>query len=73
MIMSPITSYDEALDFLPKAAGPAEQTFLSKLRALWEAMGEGMAAAQRYRELVGRGASPEQASAKVFAEFYGIR
>jgi hypothetical protein len=72
MIMSAISSYDEALDFYPDTEGEAGTgtALLGKLRVLWEAMAEGHAAAYRYRELIAHGRSADQAASQVFTEFY---
>jgi hypothetical protein len=72
MIMSTISSYDEALDFYPQAktSAPVGSSLLAKLRVLWEAMSEGHAAAYRYRELVAHGRPADAAASQVFAEFY---
>jgi hypothetical protein len=75
MIMSTISSYDEALDFYPEAKGAAATggSFAAKLRILWEALSEGHAAAYRYRELTAHGKSADEAASQVFAEFYASR
>jgi Xaa-Pro aminopeptidase len=72
MIMSTISSYDEALDFYPATNGATATggSFTDKLRVLWEALSEGHAAAYRYRQLTARGKSADEAAAQVFAEFY---
>lgn len=70
--MSTITTH---FDHAPSAYAPAQRTLgrwqlLSGLRAVWDAAGEGFAAARRYRELTRRGISHEQAASKVFFEHY---
>jgi len=72
MIMSTIRSYDDALDFFPAAKRePPRFNLLATIRAVWEALGEGLAASRRYHELTARGMSHDQAAAKVFFEHYG--
>jgi hypothetical protein len=71
MIMSTITSYDDALDFLPTAkTSPKRPTFLDKIRLFTQAMREGHQAARRYRELTGRGVPHDKAARQVFGEIY---
>jgi hypothetical protein len=71
MTMSTITSYDDALDFLPKAkTAPKRPSFLSKVRLVLEAMREGHAAARRYRELTANGIPHDEAARRVFTEVY---
>lgn len=72
--MSTITSYDDALDFMPKAEPRAPKaSLLTTLRAVWEALGEGLTAASRYRQLTARGVPPQKAAAEVFSEHYASR
>jgi hypothetical protein len=75
MIMSTISSYDEALDFYPvaKSAAVSGGSFTAKLRILWEALSEGNAAAYRYRQLTAHGKTADEAASQVFAEFYASR
>ena len=74
MIMSTITSYDDALDFLPKAkTAPNRPNFLAKVRLILEAMREGHAAARRYRELTAHGVPHDEAARRVFSEVYSVR
>jgi hypothetical protein len=74
MIMSTITSYDDALDFLPKAkTAPKRPNFLAKVRLILEAMREGHAAARRYRELTAHGVPHDEAARRVFSEVYSVR
>jgi hypothetical protein len=72
MIMSTISSFDDALDFYPatKSAPATRGLLAARLRALWVAMSEGQAAASRYHQLVARGRSADAAASQVFAEFY---
>jgi hypothetical protein len=46
---------------------------MANLRLLWEALSEGHAAAYRYRELIARGKTADEAASRVFAEFYASR
>ena len=74
MIMSTISSYDDALDFLPKAqTAPKGPGFLAKIRLVLEAMREGHEAARRYRELTVRGVPHDEAAQRVFSEVYARR
>jgi hypothetical protein len=67
--MSTISSYDDALDFLPGQA-KARRGLLSTVRLIAEGMREGHLAARRYRELTSRGVPHDKAAAQVFAELY---
>ena len=72
--MSTITSYDDALDFLPKAeTSPKRPRFLAKARLFLDAMREGHAAARRYRELTAHGVPHDEATRRVFSEVYSVR
>ncbi len=72
--MSTITSYDDALDFLPRAeARPKRPRFLAKIRLILEAMREGHLAARRYRELTAHGVPHDEAARRVFSEVYSTR
>jgi hypothetical protein len=75
MNMSTITSYDDALDFLPKAgtAPNKRPNFLARVRLVLEAMREGHAAARRYRELTAHGVPHDEAARRVFSEVYSVR
>jgi hypothetical protein len=74
MIMSTITSYDDALDFVPKAkTAPKRPKFLAKVRLVLEAMREGHTAARRYRELTAHGVPHDEAARRVFSEVYSVR
>jgi hypothetical protein len=74
MIMSTITSYDDALDFLPKAkTAPKRPNLLSKVRLILDALREGHAAARRYRELTAHGVPHDEAARRVFLEVYAAR
>jgi hypothetical protein len=68
--MSTISSYDDALDFLPGRAKKKSRGLLSTVRLIAEAMREGHAAARRYRELTAGGMPHDKAAAQLFAEFY---
>jgi hypothetical protein len=73
MIMSTITSYDDALDYLPKAkTAPKRPNFLSKVRLVLDAMREGHTAARRYRQLTASGVPHDEAARRVFAEVYAV-
>lgn len=60
-------SYDTALDFLPEAktveTGPRG---MALLKAIFEAFAEARTAESRYRDLLARGVSHEQAAREVF-------
>lgn len=72
--MSTITSYDDALDFLPKAEASSKRpSFLAKVRIVLAAMHEGHVAARRYHELTARGVAHDEAARRVFAEVYAPR
>ena len=74
MTMSTITSYDDALDFLPKAkTAPKRPNFLAKVRLILEAMREGHTAARRYRELTAHGVPHDEAARRVFSDVYSVR
>ena len=74
MIMSTTTSYDDALDFLPKAKTPPKRPeFLAKIRLVLEAMREGHIASRRYRELTASGVPHDEAARRVFSEVYSVR
>ena len=68
--MSTISSYDDALDFLPGRAKNKTRGLLSTVRLIAEAMREGHVAARRYRELTAHGIPHDKAAAQVFAELY---
>lgn len=69
--MSTITSYDDALDFLPTAKNsPKRPNLLAKIRLVAQAMREGHVAARRYHELTSRGVAHDKAAQQVFAEIY---
>jgi hypothetical protein len=68
--MSAISSYDNALDFLPGRAKNKSRALLSTVRLIAEAMREGHAAARRYRDLTAHGMPHDKAAARVFAELY---
>jgi hypothetical protein len=72
MIMSTTTSYDDARDFMPKAesAQARRPSLLASLKTVLQAMSEGLSAAQRYRELTGRGVAPDVAARRVFADHF---
>ena len=74
MIMSTTTSYDDAVDFLPKAkTAPKRPNFLAKVRLILDAMLEGHTAARRYRELTTHGVPHDEAARRVFSEVYSVR
>jgi hypothetical protein len=68
-----IKSIDEALDFLP-ADRANRASWLAALRdgivAFFAAIGEGLAASQRYEQLIARGVAPSTAVGIVFEEHY---
>ena len=69
--MSTITSFDDALDFLPTAGkSPQRPSLLAKIRLIVEAVHEGHVAARRYHELTARGIPHDKAATQVFAELY---
>jgi hypothetical protein len=68
--MSTISSYEDALDFLPGRAKKTRRGLLSTVRLIAEAMREGHLAARRYRELTAHGVPHDKAAAQVFAELY---
>lgn len=76
--MSTVSSYDSALDFYPSSSAKGSKSsfggrLAAKLSAFWAALAEGNAAAYRYRELVARGLTADEAATKVFSEFYSVR
>lgn len=72
--MSTMTSYDDALDFLPSAKpSPKRQSFLARVRVIASAVHEGHVAATRYQELRSRGIAHDEAAKRVFAEVYSAR
>lgn len=73
--MSTITSFDEALDFYPsRKRGPGlVRRALALARTVWSAIGEGMDASHRYRQLTARGLPPGEAADRLFDEFYRAR
>ena len=71
--MSTITSYDDALDFLPSAKRPERQGFLAKVRLIATAVHEGHVAAARYQALRSRGITHDEAAKRVFSEVYEAR
>ena len=72
--MSTITSYDDALDFMPTAKKSRKlPNLLAKIRLVAEAVHEGHVAARRYQELRARGAAHDKAAEQVFAELYRAR
>jgi len=74
MIMSTTTSYDDAVDFLPKAkTAPKRPNFLAMVRLILDAMREGHTAARRYRELTTHGVPHDEAARRVFSEVYSVR
>ena len=68
--MSTISSYDDALDFLPAPPKGKHLSLFGKIRLIAEAMRDGHVAARRYRELTARGVAHDKAAAQVFAELY---
>jgi hypothetical protein len=71
MIMSTISSYDDALDFMPKAkTATGRRGFLSTIRLVLDALREGHAAERRYHELTVHGVPHEEAARRVFLEVY---
>lgn len=74
--MSTASSYDNALGFLSEAPAKAASKkapplgLIGTLRAVAEAMSEGLAAERRYQQLVVRGIAPSEAAARVFNEHY---
>jgi hypothetical protein len=71
MTMSTISSYDDALDFLPTAKTSRKRpNLLGKVRLVAEAMREGHQAARRYRELTSLGVPHDKAARQVFGEIY---
>jgi hypothetical protein len=75
MIMSTTTThFNQALglDEGPVSAVRRWRPF-TQLRIVWEALGEGFAAARRYHELTARGMPHEPAASKVFHEHYQTR
>ena len=68
--MSAISSYEDALDFLPGRAKSKSRGLLSTARLIAEGMREGHVAARRYRELTAHGVPHDKAAAQVFAELY---
>lgn len=72
--MSTITSYEDALDFLPTAKNsPKRPSLLAKIHLVAEAVREGRTAERRYHELTVRGIPHDKAAQQVFAEIYGAR
>ena len=71
MIMSTTTSYDDALDFLPKAkTAPSARTSWPRSAWILDAMRDGHTAARRYRELTTHGVPHDEAARRVFSEVY---
>jgi hypothetical protein len=72
MIMSRISSYDDALDFMPAVGNkPPRRGLLETLRLFAEAMNDGLQAERRYYQLTAvHGVAPSEAAAKVFDEHY---
>ena len=69
--MRTIDSYDDALDFLPRAeTAMGSRSFFAKVGVVIESMREGAAAARRYQELTGRGVPHDKAAERVFAEVF---
>jgi hypothetical protein len=69
--MSTVTSYDDALGFLPTAKqNPKRPSLLAKIRLVAQAVHEGHVAARRYQELTARGIPHDKAATQVFAELY---
>ena len=69
-----VTHFHESLSsFAPAKRALQRRNLLTDLRAVWDAAGEGFAAARRYQELTRRGMSHEQAASKVFFEHYAGR
>ena len=66
--MSTVTSYDDALGFLP--TGRKGPSLLTKVRLIAQAVQEGHVAARRYQELTARGIPHDKAATQVFAELY---
>jgi hypothetical protein len=73
MIMSTTTHFDGALGFEPAKPAAERRNFLSRVITLWQALGEGFAAAKHYQQLTARGMSHEEAASKVFHEHYAAR
>jgi hypothetical protein len=74
MIMSSITSYENARHFLPKLSRKATPTrLLATLRTIAEGMRDGLAAERHYRALIVRGVPHARAAAQVFREHFVTR
>ena len=73
--MSTITSYDDALDFLPKAerVQTRRPSLLATVKTVLQAMSEGLSAARDYQELTGRGVAPGEAARRIFADHFETR
>ena len=77
MIMSTITSFDEALRFYPSSKREPGRSVpgraLAFARIVWRAFGESLDASRRYRQLTAHGVEPGAAAAQLFDEFYRAR
>ena len=66
-IMSTIKSFDDALDFYPAdSRSSALSRFAGTLRLYWNALGDGLAAARAYNELMRRGVPHDAAVRQIF-------
>lgn len=69
--MSSTTHFEDALEaYAPTTSTKRPARLLAGLRTAWVAIGEGLAASRRYRELTLRGMRHEQAVSKVFSEHF---
>jgi hypothetical protein len=70
-----INTVDQALNFLPEAAGTKAATpdFVSALKQAFAAIAGGIAAARAYEELTARGIPANVAVNRVFADHFGTR
>lgn len=65
--MSTIKSFDDALDFYPADSRvSALSRFARTLRVYWNALGDGLAAARAYNELMRRGVPHDAAVRQIF-------
>ncbi len=62
-----IKSFDDALDFYPaNSRGSALSRFARALRVYWNALGDGLAAARAYNDLMRRGVPHDVAVRQIF-------
>ena len=71
--MSTIKSFDDALDFYPAdSRGSMLSRFARTLRVYWNALGDGLAAARAYNELMRRGVPHDAAVRQIFDAHFDV-